>query len=95
MVTDEDRKAAMPERDNLALAMLAAWLNVRVDQIPPENVAHTNPHTMEAWSRVGEVARIAAFHAGLDRGAARVEELLGCTNHISDAIRALKENNDG
>lgn len=44
-------------RDPLALAMFAAWLNVQPDQIPPENLAHTNPHTMAAWKRVGEAAR--------------------------------------
>ena len=49
-VTQED------ERDDLGLVMLAAWLNVRVDQIPPENRAHLNPHTMAAWERVGRAA---------------------------------------
>ena len=43
-------------RDDLGMKMLAAWLNVRVDQIPPENRAHLNPHTMAAWKRVGEAA---------------------------------------
>lgn len=43
-------------RDDLGMAMLAAWLNVRVDQIPSENRAHLNPHTMEAWERVGRAA---------------------------------------
>ena len=49
-VTQED------ERDDLGLVMLAAWLNVRVDQIPPENRAHLNPHTMAAWERVSREA---------------------------------------
>lgn len=43
-------------RNDLGLHMLAAWLNVRPDQIPPENRAHTNAHTMEAWTRVGQAA---------------------------------------
>lgn len=47
----------MAERDELALAMLAAWLNVQPDQIPAENRAHLNPHTREAWARVGDAAR--------------------------------------
>lgn len=46
----------MAERDDLGMRMLAAWLNVRPDQIPPENRAHLNPHTMAAWQRVGEAA---------------------------------------
>lgn len=43
-------------RDPLALAMFAAWMNVRPDQVPPEYLGHTNPHTMAAWKRVGEAA---------------------------------------
>lgn len=44
------------ERTPLELAMLAAWLNVRPDQIPAENRAQACPHTMAAWKRVGEAA---------------------------------------
>lgn len=47
---------ACPTRDPVALAMLAAWLNVSVDQIPPENRAHLNPSTMAVWKRVAEAA---------------------------------------
>lgn len=47
----------MPERDPLALAMLAAWLNVTVDQLPELYKAHTCPDTMEAWGRVADAAR--------------------------------------
>lgn len=43
-------------RDDFGMAMLAAWLNVEVGHIPPENRAHLNPHTMAAWQRVGEAA---------------------------------------
>lgn len=46
----------MSERSGLDMRMLAAWLNVRVDQIPPENTSHLNPVTMAAWKRVGEAA---------------------------------------
>jgi hypothetical protein len=48
-------------RDPLALAMLAAWLNVRVDQLPETMRAHTCRDTMERWKRVGEAAL--AYHA--------------------------------
>lgn len=68
------------ERDDLGLAMLAAWLNVQVDQIPHENRAHLNPHTMAAWQRVGE----AAFNAGLERGAVIADELGGVRERSLD-----------
>ncbi len=45
-------------RDPVALAMLAAWMNCRVDQLPPENTSHLNPATMAAWKRVAEAARL-------------------------------------
>jgi hypothetical protein len=45
-----------PTRDPLALAMLAAWLNVRPDQIPDTFRAHTCEATMTAWQRVGRAA---------------------------------------
>jgi hypothetical protein len=56
-------------RDDLAMRMLAAWMNVRVDQIPPENTSHLNAVTMAAWQRVGEVA--AAFLAPSAEAVAR------------------------
>lgn len=43
-------------RDSLALAMLAAWMGVPVDKLPPGMRAHTCRDTMERWKRVGEVA---------------------------------------
>lgn len=43
-------------RDPLAIAMLAAWLNVRPDQVPAAFKAFTCEHTMKAWKRVGEAA---------------------------------------
>ena len=43
-------------RDPLALAMLAAWVNVPVDKLPETMRAHTCEHTMSAWKRVGEAA---------------------------------------
>jgi hypothetical protein len=51
--------------------MLAAWLNVRPDQIPPANRAHLCPHTMAAWRRVGEAAL--DYHG--QAGAASLEKL--------------------
>jgi hypothetical protein len=50
------RDGMSEERTPLELAMLAAWLNVRPDQIPAENRAQACPHTMAAWKRVGEAA---------------------------------------
>lgn len=61
-MTDPTTPENALERDGLSMAMLAAWLNVRIDQIPPENRAHLNPHTMAAWKRVGEAA--IAHHKG-------------------------------
>lgn len=43
-------------RDPLALAMLAAWLNVTPEQLPDVCRAHTCEATMLAWKRVGEAA---------------------------------------
>lgn len=45
------------ERDPLAMAMLAAWLNVTVEQMPELYKAHTCDATMEAWGRVADAAR--------------------------------------
>lgn len=47
---------SIPERDPLALAMLAAWVNCPVDQLPATMRAHTCTATMAAWKRVGEAA---------------------------------------
>jgi hypothetical protein len=44
------------QRDDVAMKMLAAWMNVRVDQMPPENNTHLNAFTMAAWQRVAEAA---------------------------------------
>ena len=49
-----DREAIL--RDPLALAMLAAWLNVPIDKLPAELNAHTCEATMKAWKRVGDAA---------------------------------------
>lgn len=44
-------------KSELDVVMLAAWLNVRPDQVPAEYKAqHLNAHTMAAWKRVGEAA---------------------------------------
>ncbi len=52
----------MPDRDPLALAMLAAWVNCPVDQLPATMRSHTCASTMAAWKRVGEAA-VAYFAA--------------------------------
>jgi hypothetical protein len=44
------------QRTPLELAMLAAWLGVRPDQLPKEMRAHTCRDTMERWRKVGEAA---------------------------------------
>lgn len=44
------------QRDDVAMKMLAAWMNVRVDQMPPENNTHLNASTMAAWQRVADAA---------------------------------------
>lgn len=54
-----------PDRDPLALAMLAAWVNIPVDQLPATMRAHTCEATMEAWKRVGDAAL--AFHRAAPR----------------------------
>jgi hypothetical protein len=43
-------------RTPLGLVALAAWLNVKPEQLPttPNMRAYTCRHTMEAWGRVGE-----------------------------------------
>lgn len=48
--------AAEMERDPLAMAMLAAWLNVTPEQLPERFKAHTCEATMKAWARVGVAA---------------------------------------
>ena len=44
-------------RDPLALAMIAAWLNVRPEQVPTEWRVHTCEQSMRAWQRVADAAR--------------------------------------
>ena len=45
--------------DYLSRVALAAWVNVRPDQLPKEMQAHNCPATMEAWGRVAEAIRAA------------------------------------
>lgn len=44
-------------RDDLAVVMIAAWCNVRPDQLPEAMRAHTCAATAEAWTRVAAAAR--------------------------------------
>ena len=71
------------ERTPLELAMLAAWLNVRPDQIPAENRAQVCPHTMAAWKRVGEAA-LEAQAAGIVRLREAGTKLAGFAGHDSE-----------
>lgn len=48
--------AANYPRDDLALAMLAAFNNVRVDQLPAAMRYFPNEATKAAWTRVAEAA---------------------------------------
>lgn len=43
--------------DGLALVALAAWVNVRPDQLPENMRAHNCPATMAAWNRVSNAIR--------------------------------------
>ncbi len=47
----------LPQRDPLAAAMFAAWVNVDPDKVPPEFKQFTCAATMEAWGRVGQAAQ--------------------------------------
>lgn len=73
------------QRDDVAMKMLAAWMNARVDQMPPENNTHLNAFTMAAWQRVAEAA-------AAEERAKIVEWLWGMglhnINDIADAIEA-------
>jgi hypothetical protein len=72
------------KRDDVAMKMLAAWMNVRVDQMPPENNGHLNADTMTAWQRVAEAAaaeervKIVAY----------LREVFGFDSDAADAIEA-------
>ena len=52
------------ERDPLALAMFAAWVNVPVDELPDAMKGHTCAATMAAWGRVADAARTALGKEG-------------------------------
>ena len=45
------------KRDPLAMAMLAGWLNVSVEQVPERYQVYTCDASMEAWKRVADAAR--------------------------------------
>lgn len=45
------------QRDPLALAMFAAWVNLPSDRLPPEMRAHTCEQTAKAWERVATAVR--------------------------------------
>jgi len=47
----------LPKRTEEEMLALAAWLNVSVDQIPPENRTHTDPQSMAGWKRVTETLK--------------------------------------
>ena len=72
----------LPERDSLGLAMFAAWLNVRVDQIPAENRIHTSPDTMAAWDRVAKAA-ICAMLDGVEPVADALRPFAECVEQVS------------
>ena len=71
-------------RDDLALAMLAAWCGTTPDKLPPEMRAHTCAATAAAWGRVADAAR-----AYLSAPAPASESPSGSANAVpAEAIRA-------
>jgi hypothetical protein len=56
-----DAWSAEHPRDDLALVLLAAWVNSTPDKLPPEMRTHTCEATMKAWQRVADAARVALF----------------------------------
>lgn len=64
-------------RDGLQTAMFAAWLNVRQDQIPPENLYHTCMATQEAWGRVANDDALEAAEDDADDWRREVSHMRG------------------
>ena len=60
--------------DHLSRVALAAWVNVRPDQLPKEMQAHNCPATMEAWGRVAHA--IEAALASLEASPASQQEAM-------------------
>lgn len=48
--------AAQYPMDELAIKMIAAWNGVRPDQLPEAFKYHPNQWSLDAWTRVAEVA---------------------------------------
>ncbi|NQX95021.1 MAG: hypothetical protein HRT64_08910 [Erythrobacter sp.] len=56
-----DTNNAQVKRSPLAIAMLAAWVNVDPEKLPDEyREAYLNQWTMDAWERVGKAAQAEA-----------------------------------
>jgi hypothetical protein len=92
----------MSERDPLALAMFAAWVNVPVDQLPDNMRGHTCAATMEAWGRVADAAlahlksngaadRIAALEDAVENAEAAQLNLYRQAEHDREMRRRAEE----
>jgi hypothetical protein len=44
--------AGRSPKSEIGLIAMAAWCNVRVDQLPEEARSNPNDYTVEAWARV-------------------------------------------
>jgi hypothetical protein len=53
-----DAWTAANPRDEMALALFAAWVNCSVDELPATMRGHTCPATMAAWERVADAASL-------------------------------------
>lgn len=88
----EDLEPVM--RDDLELALIAAWMNVRVEQLPAKMRAHTCQATKDAWGRVAAAARdhIAKNRQSSTEEVERLREAitraLQCTPHVQYAHNA-------
>lgn len=77
-------------KDSLALIAMAAWVNVRPDQLPKEMRAHNCPDTKIAWDRVARAilevaeAEIARLTAERDQARAQIAAV------IEMAVQAVK-----
>lgn len=86
------------QRDPLALAMFAAWVNLPSDRLPPEMRAHTCEQTAKAWERVATAVRFwllseerveaAAISLSDTDGLDWIGETLALRQHYRETARA-------
>lgn len=78
-----DAWSAQNPRDELALVMLAAWVNATPETLPVAMKTHTCAATMEAWARVGEAAVAWARHNPPQEVAVLVEALQASVEYMA------------